>query len=207
MANIEKKQSYFCVNIRSCLEANPNQIIGENELQKILSDFSSPKNQDVENFLKNNAIDFSKKHQSVIYLVFSTEEVEMAGYFTITMKPVTINAQGLSNTAKKRLDRFSKYDEKTDTYVVAAYLIAQFGKNNNEHIAHPIQGTKLMDCAVEKLSEIQYQLGGLLVYLECENQEKLLDFYQNKNGFRLFGERITEGTKEPHRLLQLMNFL
>ena len=52
MANIEKKQSYFCVNIRSCLEANPNQIIGENELQKILSDFSSPKNQDVENFLK-----------------------------------------------------------------------------------------------------------------------------------------------------------
>lgn len=202
-----KDKDFIAVNIRSYLEDDQNQKIGENELKNILSDFSSPKNKDVEDFLKNKAVDFANKHQSVTYLVYSKDTVEMVGYFTITMKPVTIKANGLSKTARKRLDRISRYDEKTDTYVVSAYLIAQFGKNYGDTVTDPISGIDLMDCTMDTLREIQYQLGGLLVYLECENQEKLLDFYQNQNGFRLFGERITEGTKEPHRLLQLMNFL
>lgn len=64
-----------------------------------------------------------------------------------------------------------------------------------------------MDFAIGKLCDIQYELGGLLVYLECEDIEALLSFYQKKNGFRIFGERMTEGLENPHKLIQLMNFL
>ena len=47
-----------------------------------------------------------------------------------------------------------------------------------------------------------------MVYLECEEKEPLLKFYQEQNGFRLFGERLTEGKEgENHKLLQLLNFL
>ncbi len=65
-----------------------------------------------------------------------------------------------------------------------------------------------MNFAVDTLHDIQRQLGGLMVYLECEEKEPLLHFYQKQNGFRLFGERLTEGRAgESHKLLQLLNFL
>lgn len=66
-----------------------------------------------------------------------------------------------------------------------------------------------MNFAIDTLQEIQRQLGGLMVYLECEEKEPLLKFYQEQNGFRLFGERVTEKDKtgECHKLLQLLNFL
>ncbi len=38
------------------------------------------------------------------------------------------------------------------------------------------------------LHEIQRQLGGLLVYLECEEKEPLLKFYQEQNEFRLLAK-------------------
>lgn len=48
-----------------------------------------------------------------------------------------------------------------------------------------------------------------MVYLECEEKEPLIRFYQEQNGFRLFGERMTDGEQdgEGHKLLQLLNFL
>ena len=67
----------------------------------------------------------------------------------------------------------------------------------------------MMNFAIDTLHEIQRQLGGLMVYLECEEKEPLLKFYQEQNGFRLFGERVAEEDKigESHKLLQFLNFL
>lgn len=207
MDNLQEKKRFFCVNIRDCLTSGQDQLIGENELQEILSDFSSPKNRDVERFLKEKAIEFTKKQKSITYLVFSLKKVELAGYFSITVRPVVVEAAGLSNTMKRKLDRISQYDEETMTYTVAAYLIAQFGRNYSNKVTCPITGVELMDNALVVLRGIQHQLGGIMVYLECEDKEALLNFYQNKKGFRLFGERMTKGQDEPHKLLQLMNFL
>ena len=41
-------------------------IIGEEEVQSILSDFSCEKNMEIEVFVRKNALDFSKKKMSVI---------------------------------------------------------------------------------------------------------------------------------------------
>ena len=41
----------------------------------------------------------------------------------------------------------------------------------------------------------------------CEDIEALLSFYQKKYGFRIFGECMTEGVENSHKLIQLMNFL
>ena len=58
-----------------------------------------------------------------------------------------------------------------------------------------------MNFAVNTLHDIQRQLGGLMVYLECEEKEPLLKFYQEQNGFRHFGERLTEYSAETERRL------
>ena len=55
---------------------------GEPMLARVLSGFSCPKNPDVERFLKKSAVEFTKKSQSVTYLVFSVitgkELIELA---------------------------------------------------------------------------------------------------------------------------------
>lgn len=68
MADLEK---YFYINIREYLGQKGSNEIGEADLQAAISDFTCPKNPDVERFLKNSAIEFTKKSQSVTYLVLS----------------------------------------------------------------------------------------------------------------------------------------
>ncbi len=53
----------------------------------------------------------------------------MLGYFTLALKPLTVRGETVSNTVKRKLLRISEWDEKTDTYTMSAYLIAQLGKN------------------------------------------------------------------------------
>ena len=95
------EEQFVCFNIRDYMNPEEAGGIGENDLEKILSDFSSPKNSDVESFLKRNAVEFTKKNQSVTYLVFSLEDMCLVGYFSITMKPVTVNGKGMSNSVKR----------------------------------------------------------------------------------------------------------
>lgn len=57
------------INIREYLVQDNPGGIGEADLQAAISDFSCPRNLDVEHFLKENAIEFTKKNQSVTYLV------------------------------------------------------------------------------------------------------------------------------------------
>ena len=59
---------YFTVNIRAYLDKDEPTYIGEESLYDLLSDFSCPKNPDVEYFLLHNAIEFTKKDQSITYL-------------------------------------------------------------------------------------------------------------------------------------------
>ena len=123
-----EKNKYRIINIRRYI-GNENLELGEDELLQILSEFSCPMNPDVERFLKYSSIEFTKKNQSVTYLVFSVADGKLLGYFTLALKPLTIRGETVSNTVKKKLLRISELDKDSDTYTMSAYLIAQLGKN------------------------------------------------------------------------------
>lgn len=97
---MQEVSKYTVFNIREYLNGN-NEELGEDDLRQVLSEFSCEKNPDVERFAKEQSIEFAKKQQSVTYLVFSTEDAELVGYFAITIKPITVNAESFSNTIKK----------------------------------------------------------------------------------------------------------
>lgn len=122
--------------------------------------------------------------------VFSKEECRRIheNEFSLTIKPVTVSVAGMSNSVKRKLCRLSHFDQNTDSYTVSSYLIAQLGRNYGEEVKYPITGKMLMNFAIDTLQEIHRQLGGLMVYLECEEKEPLLKFYQEQNRFRLFRE-------------------
>ena len=198
---------FFSVNIREYLALGNDEEAGEPALVELLSGFSSPKNKDVERFLKKSAIEFTKKNQSVTYLVVSAEDVRLLGYFTLALKPLTVRGETVSNTMKRKLLRISELDEKSDTYTMSAYLIAQLGKNFSESGGTEITGAELLKLAWDKIKEIQYLGGGVVTFLEAENEEKLLSFYRD-NRFSQFDTRQTASdAEESHELVQLLRLL
>ena len=191
---------YRITNILDLLE-----ITGEDELKLILSDFSCIQNKEIENFLHNNAIEFAKRKMSITYLVFD-EEGQIAAYFTLTHKSSAVRGELLSRTAQKKLSMHARYDTVVRAYSVSAFLIAQFGKNSAYKNAECIRGNMLMDMALTVLKGVQKQIGGGVVFLECENRPKLLEFYQNDhNNFKIYGERFSGSDGITY--LQMLKFL
>lgn len=194
---------FYVVNIRKYLALGDDIKAGEPALKKLLSGFSCPVNSDVERFLKKNAIDFTKKNQSVTYLVFSKKNGNLLGYFSLALKSLTVKGKMVSKTTKKKLLRISEFDENTDSYKMSAYLLAQLGKNY-ANIDLEITGEELLKLALSIVEETQYMLGGMVVFLETERKAKLLDFY-NRYGFRQFDVRKRYDSKND--LIQLLRLL
>ena len=113
--------------------------IDENGLEKTkaaLAKFSTKRsnrenslNEDIEIFLKNNAIQFAKEKKSITYLVLDIKKGILLGYFTLAHKTIEIPESVLSKTKKKRIERYARFNETLNAYPVSAFLIAQFGKN------------------------------------------------------------------------------
>ncbi len=197
---------YLVINIRRYLNSD-NPKLGESRLLQVLSGFSCLRNPDVERFLKKSSVEFMKKNQSVTYLVFDISSMVLVGYFTLALKPLTVRGETVSNTVKKKLLRVSEWDEKSDTYTMSAYLIAQLGKNFTNGADKKITGEELLALAWDKIKEIQYLGGGVVTFLEAENEEKLLSFYHD-NRFSQFDTRQTASdTDEAHELVQLLRLL
>lgn len=140
--------------------------------------------------MKQQSVEFAKKHQAVIYLVLSLEDAELLVYFSITIKPLVVRAEPFSNTVKRKLVRFSEIDKGEQTYNLAAYLIVQLGKNYNDRAIGRITGKELLEAAIRQIQYLQYQVGGMVAFEEAENKVKLLSFYENY-GFKQFDTRQT----------------
>lgn len=178
--------------------------IGEAKLKQCLSDFSCPINSEIEQFVTNNAIEFAKRKLSVTYFVVN-EFGKIAAVFTLAHKAVEIENVNLSNSKRKKISRYAILDSESGSYTVSAFLIAQFGKNYAVDEGKGISGNELMDLTFEVLENVQHDIGGGIVFLECEDKVKLLDFYQSeKNGFMPFNERYS--VDDNIRYIQLFNF-
>ena len=95
----------------------------------LFSGFACPLNKEVEDFLKNKAVQSNKLNASVSYLVVDSETAVLLGYFTLVLKPFTIHESKLSKTNIRLISRFAERNDETGSFTAALYLIAQIGKN------------------------------------------------------------------------------
>lgn len=201
------KDRYFTVNIREYLQGPTGADANETSLDRVLSDFSCPINVDVEHFLKTNAAEFTRKNQSITHLVFDKNLATLAGYFTLAIKPISIQLDKISKTVAKKLSRVSTFNEETNSFTAAAYLLAQLGKNCALDKREQISGELLLEAALAKILETQYIVGGVVEFLECEDNDFLLDFY-SRNYFKPFDTRLVVSddgeTRLLHQLLRLI---
>ena len=157
---------------------------GDEYVKNILSDFSCPQNKDVENFLLVKAVEFARQGYSQTHLVFASykEKPVLVGYFTLANKYIAIKSSSrvISKNMQRRLSKFGQYNEVTKSYYISALLIGQLGKNANYD--NIITGGELLRLACETVKEAQNIVGGKFVYLECEDKDRLKEFYKT-NGF------------------------
>lgn len=200
-----KSEKFKVINIRDYL-IDDDEKIGEESLRKKLSDFTCPLNLNVEEFLKQKSIEFTKRNQSVTYLVFLDDASTLVGYFTLASKSITVKEGILSKTIQKKVSRVSEYEPENQTFRLSAYLIAQLGKNFTDNANKRITGHQLLELAIQKVKELQYMLGGTIVFLEAKPHEKLMEFYTNQHSFKEFDTRQAHSS-EDGELVQLLGTL
>lgn len=168
--------------------------LGEERTSEILSAFECPLNPDVQSFLREKAILFSRHGYASTYLVFTSYQgsVVLIGYYALAMKAVVIKGSLLSSQWRGRLRRFAFYDSDLKQFTLSLPLIGQLGKNYAHRYDRLISGDDLLGIACETVREIQLMSSGKMVYLECEDVLPLTSFYE-RNGFFRFANRNLDG--------------
>ncbi len=180
---------------------------GEAFVQKLISGFSCRHNPEIDGYLQNRALDFTKKSMTVTHLVFDDETKLLVGYFALTHKPVTFKADILSGSQRKRIERFAKVNHESGTYTVSAFLIAQIGKNYLANGGDLITGETLLSLARNHLLIAKEQIGGQIVFVEMEHGNEFLAKFYRDNGFAIFGSRDENENGKPITYDQLFLFL
>ena len=173
------------------------EIIGtEEEIDfiKAIDKFSCQDNE-VANFLKTKAFEFDRRNKSRTYLIVDiddSEDIIILGYYTITMKSLPFGI-GTSKSTVKKIDGF-----RSDAAAAESILIGQLGKNYNYR--DKIDGSTLIEYAMETVYIVHTAAGGRVVFLECSDNEKIIEFYKN-NDF-VFLQNSSEG-----KYVQMIRYL
>ena len=150
-------------------------------------DFSCPLNGEVQDFLRKKAVHSLHLGASMTYLVYDNMSSRLLGYFTLVLKPFSIEREKLSKTKCRLIERFADVDK--NRYTAAVYLIAQIGKNFSLDDGERISGDELLELAFEKLYAARELVGGKLVLVERDMKSpELVKFYTRWN-FQSWNER------------------
>lgn len=203
---------YFQINLSELVDQ-----IGESDTKCILSSFVCDKNKEVEGFIKDKTVLFSAQGIAKTHLVFwsSSDESwggqakELVGYYSIALKTITIKKGTMSNNKWRRVCKHGDCISIPGECKMPALLIGQLAKNYHNGNDALIWGSDLLNLAIEKLRKVQAEVGGRIVYLECEDAPGLIKFY-NDNGFTVFGKRKLDGDETDLKgeyLIQLFRYL
>jgi hypothetical protein len=147
--------------------------------------------------LKSKALEFERRNAARTYLILDNAAVQRGGfvivaYFTLANKPLVFGEK-LSKSAIKAIDGFSK-----NVTSVGSIIIGQLGKD--DVYGRNIKGSEIIDSAMEWIYDAAEIIGGRIVFLECRDETKLVDFY-SRNGFTYLQTNPSSG------LLQLVRRL
>ena len=111
------------------------------------------------------------------------ENFVLLGYFSLANKPLLVSKRNYESLSKSQRKKLCKNGKRltTDGYIVNSYLLGQIGKNNSEQLKtdERIDGMQLLTLAYDSLMEAKKIVNVRYVWLECEDNEKLLSFYKN----------------------------
>lgn len=133
----------------------------------------------------SKAIRFEETGHSRTYLILDEESSNLLGYFAVTFKELLLIGKDISKSEVKKMDGISKERER-----ISAFLIGQIGKNASIE-NNPLDLQKILAEVYDVIAAARALIGGRLVFLECENNEKLINHYK-KHGFTLIPDETSK---------------
>jgi len=173
------------------------------EIEKAFDNFYCKNDPDISDFLKNErkARLFEMKSKSRTYLIINSEQsnefIEIIAFFTIAIQILKIPAD-YSNTQVRNLDGLYSRRGNDNISEIPAYLIGQIAKN--DLYSKRIDGKEIVEQAISMINKAQKIVGGRVVYLECNDEFKLLKFYRD-NGFKEFRKDLHDNRIQMIRML------
>ena len=128
-------------------------------------------------------------------------EISILGYFALSLK-VLILPDKMSVRARKEIDGYRGKIRGVPIREIPCFLIGQLAKNSNIEPTE-ITGKMLLEEAYAVIYSAMESIGGRYIMVECQDNEKLLNFYKN-NGFDEF-LREPEGDKPMVQMLRKMS--
>lgn len=162
-------------------EINDDKIV-----QKILEQFKSREKNSIEEFLHNKAITFEKNSLSATHLIYDNKGEKLLGYFTLANKSLIISKKELNKMSKNQQKKFLQSGRilENGSCIVNSFLVAQIGKNYNIENEDMIKGLDILELIRKMLLIVKEIINTKYVWLECEDNKKLIDFY-SVYGFNL----------------------
>ena len=197
---MESENNYSVIRLFNLLAIDG----GEKYFTSIANSFES-KNVDVKKFLRQKAVISTKLNTASTYLVVSYENntIDILGYFSLATKMLTLKQSALTKTERRIISRFGYFDEESASFKLPAILIAQFIRNFNKN-SKSIKGSNLMKIVLKQVKDIQHLTSGKTIFLECEQNKKIIDFY-TECGFQMLDSTVI--TKDKKTLVQLYMIL
>lgn len=155
--------------------------LSKSEILCLLRQFTSRKNDNLQDFIHNKAIDFEKRDQTRTFLFIENGKIQ--AFFSLTLK--SLDARNLSNTTKKKLSPANSKDYD----FIPCFLIGQLGKDDNA----TINGRDILNEAMFSLQIAHRLLGSKFVLVDAINHHKVIDFYE-RNGFKQLPKSENEDT-------------
>lgn len=173
--------------------------VAERKLTNFLKTFKCGLNEDVENFLHNISIRNEKEHKSRTYLLVNDSSNIMA-YFSIAIKPIILdeNKHKITNTTRKRMKSQMVKKLENEHEIITTFLIGQIARNDL-FSKIDISLKEILDQVFYKINEVMRIIGGHIILIEVDNNEKLINLYKSF-GFQL----LADGSEDD--LTQLMKF-
>lgn len=148
----------------------------EEKTKNLLRSFVCSKDQRLEAFLHDKAIESNKRNQGRTYLLLEESTGNLLGYFTLTNKIFLFSSE-ISKSLKQTIIG----DKNADSF--STTLIANLAKNDS--FKDLISGKELMSIALDQCLEVKRIIALNLVTVEYEDNEPLIKYYKD-NGFKDF---------------------
>lgn len=158
------------------------------QLAGTLSSFKCTRDEDIQDFLQNRAVEYENRGWCSVYILADEEKLEQAkelfvdGYFTLSNKVIRLS-DSVSGTKKRKL--FSGLKKKDD--YLHFILIGQLGKyvdeDNVESVYGATSATEILDKAFEIIYQVKERITCNCVLVECKNEPKVRKIYEDY-GFR-----------------------
>jgi hypothetical protein len=140
--------------------------------------FSCTLDEDIQDFIHNQAFEFQQRGWSSVYLLFDKEKfmegvLSLEAYFTLSHKAILLS-EAISKTQKKKIFGGVSNLSECAHFV----LIGHLGKHISEERRSPIKSADILDSAFEIIKTAKDLITFNCVLVECKKIENLLKIYE-----------------------------